>query len=121
MDSRLPDSDELYCEAQSDGERHPYDSCQSFSALRERGCFGRSTYDMSMESRYAAKCDNAKALITAKNSSTHYFSIDSVDWWKTLPAEVIPISDGVYSDESREIAAAERAPTLRLLCFASPA
>ena len=103
-----PNGGELYCETSSGGERHPYDSCESFSELRDKGCFGYSMYDISMESRFAAVCAKVEALSGAEHSSEHYFSLESADWWQTLPAEVIPMSGGIHSGESWAIAKQRR-------------
>ena len=103
-----PKGGELYCESSSGGERHSYDSCESFFELRQNGCFGYSMYDISMESRFAATCAKVAALSGAQHSTEHYFSLESADWWQTLPAEVIPMSGGIHSDESWAIAKQRR-------------
>ncbi|MDX1488095.1 MAG: hypothetical protein R3268_07845 [Acidiferrobacterales bacterium] len=108
LSNEYPDGGELYCETPAGGERRPFNSCETFSALRDDGCFGYSTYDMSLESRYAAMCELSAALMTAEEPKSNYFSLDSSDWWRSLPAEVIPMSGGVYSEESWNIAAARR-------------
>ncbi len=108
LKNSAPDSGELYCKTPSGGERHPYDSCDSFSELRDNGCFGYSMYDISMESRFAAMCAKVDALSSAHHSSEHYFSLESADWWYTLPAEVILMSGGIHSDESWAIAKRQR-------------
>ena len=91
---------ELYCKNSSGGERHPYDSCESFSKLRDQGCFGDSMYDIGKESWFAATCAKVEALSDAQHSTEHYFSLETADWWQTLPAEIIPMSGGIHSDES---------------------
>jgi hypothetical protein len=108
LDSMFPEGGELYCESSSGGERIPYDSCEIFSQLRDQGCFGYSTYDMSMEMRYESMCSKKSALVTARDSQENYFAFESADWWKPLPAAVIPMSGGVYSGESWEIASSRR-------------
>lgn len=65
-------------------------------------------YDISMESRYAATCAKVEALVNAETSSKHYFTLESADWWQALPAEVIPMSGGIYSDESWDVAKQQR-------------
>ncbi len=108
LKSNAPTGGELYCETTAGGERHPYDSCESFSKLRDKGCFGYSIYDIRMESGYSAICAELEALSDAVPSSKHFFDIQSADWWRALPAEVIPVSGGIYSDESWEIAKRRR-------------
>jgi len=65
-------------------------------------------YDISMESRFAADCAKVEALSGAVQSSEHFFRIESADWWQALPAEVIPMSGGIHSDESWDIAKQRR-------------
>jgi len=101
-------SGELYCKTESGGERHPFGSCASFSALKEKGCFGYTTIEIKNEMRVNAQCSTAHALATSQGATTHYFATDSAHWWKALPAEVIPMSGGIYNDESWDRAAAER-------------
>ena len=59
---------------------------------------------MSMESRYSDLCKEIEKFKNAKPATANYFKIDSGDWWKSLPAEVIPMPGGIYSDSSWEIA-----------------
>jgi hypothetical protein len=53
-------------------------------------------------------CSKKSALVTARDSQENYFAFESADWWKPLPAAVIPMSGGVYSGESWEIASSRR-------------
>ncbi len=98
----------LYCEEYPGNRRVEFDNCQSFSLLKNRGCFGSSTYEMIVESRYAAMCDKIITLQKAKTPKVSYFDIESSDWWRTIPAEIIPVSGGIYSDESWKKAQLER-------------
>lgn len=66
LNTQGPDGAELYCETPSGSERHPYDSCESFSALREQGCFGYTTFDIGWELSYAATCAKVEALANAE-------------------------------------------------------
>jgi len=61
-----------------------------------------------MEIRYESMCGMMSALASAKDSNLHFFSIESADWWKTLPADLIPMTGGIYSDRSWEKAVAKR-------------
>ncbi len=99
---------ELYCETASGGEHQWFDSCASFSDLRERGCSGYTMSDIQFESAYAARCATMEALENAEESAIYYFALDSADWWQAVPAEVIPMSGGVYSEEGWELARQER-------------
>lgn len=98
----------LYCKENSKEKRVEFKSCQSFSALKEKGCFGDSTYDMGVESLYSQVCVEIKTIGKAASSKVNYFDLESSEWWKTIPAEVIPMSGGIYNDESWEIAKIER-------------
>ena len=98
----------LYCRAESSGERHWFDSCDSFSALRERGCAGETRADVQFETSYAALCAEMEALKNAEEAETNYFGMHSAYWWTEVPAEVIPISSGMYTDEVYELVRQER-------------
>lgn len=96
--SELLEGGKLYCETESGGERHPYNSCESFSALREQGCFGYTTIEISWEIRHEATCAKIKALALATSTPSHYFTLELANWWEPLPAELIPMSGGLRSD-----------------------
>ena len=96
--SELLEGGKLYCESESGGERHPYNSCESFSALREQGCFGYTTFEISWEIRNEATCAKIKALTLATSTPRHYFNLELANWWEPLPAELIPMSGGLRSD-----------------------
>jgi hypothetical protein len=98
----------LYCEENSIGKNIEFKNCESFTALKKKGCFGYSTYAMSVESRYSMVCGEIDAIKKSSSSKINYFELESSDWWKSIPAEVIPVSGGVYSDESWKIAKLKR-------------
>ncbi len=98
----------LFCENDSGGVSEDYRSCKSFYNLKERECYGRTTLEMNWEYRYADICQEIEALEQASISTIDYFDLESIDWWKTLPAEVIPLRGGIYTQESWEKQNAER-------------
>lgn len=63
---------------------------------------------MHLEMRYESMCSMMVALAAAKDSQKSYFLFQSADWWKAIPAAVIPISGGIYSDAWWKEAAAKR-------------
>jgi len=77
-----------------------YRSCTSFYSLREKGCQGYKQRDMNEEARYELLCRDIKALDRASVASTTYFDVEATDWWKSIPAEVIPYRGGLYSKDA---------------------
>ena len=106
--SKVQSGGVLYCEENSIGKKIEFKSCESFTALKKKGCFGNSTYAMSVESRYSMVCGEINTIKQASSSKINYFELESSDWWKSIPAEVIPMSGGIYSDESWNLAKLER-------------
>ncbi len=98
----------LLCEMESSGERYWFDSCASFSALRERGCSGETYADIQTETIYAARCALIEAIESGKETETDYFGLHSRYWWTEVPAEIIPPSSYAYSEEGSELARQER-------------
>jgi hypothetical protein len=96
----------LYCE--DDNKMVDFNNCHSFLALQEKGCYGNSTYDMSKEMTYSNMCAEVRQLKMATQAKVSFFEVDSTDWWKSVPATIIPMSGGIYSDESWNIAKLER-------------
>jgi hypothetical protein len=94
---------QLYCEYGSGGKHEEFNSCKSFLLLQKKGCFGYSTAGISMKIWYSDLCKEIDTLKRAKPATTNYFKINSDDWWKYLPAEVIPMPGGIYNDSSWEI------------------
>ncbi len=95
---------ELYCEDATGEKRQPFNSCDGFEKLRERGCYGYTTYEINSELRYADACETIKVLRASNKAAIHYFDLISENWWRSLPAEVIPMPGGIYSDESWDAA-----------------
>ena len=88
----------LYCpDLESDKQ---FSDCKSFESLREKGCYGYSTAAMRMESRYSNNCMELNNLRKAKTPKQNFFDLSTKIWWQELPADIIPISGGVNSDES---------------------
>lgn len=77
-----------------------YKSCKSFYNLQKNECFGVTTFDMSRESFYKTNCNQIDILKKAKNADKNYFNLNSSDWWKELPASIIPMPGGIYTDKS---------------------
>lgn len=88
----------LYCPDKNIEE--PFIDCKSFESLREKGCYGYSTAAMRSESRYSNNCLELDKVRTAKSPKQNFFDINNKTWWKELPASIIPVSGGVYTDES---------------------
>jgi len=106
--SKVQSGGTLYCEDNSIGKNIEFKNCESFTTLKKQGCFGYSTYAMSVESRYSIVCSEINTIKKASSSKVNFFALDSPNWWKSIPAEVIPMSGGIYSDESWNIAKLER-------------
>jgi len=98
----------LYCKNESGGTRQNFNSCESFQSLLNKGCFDYSTAGIKMKAGYSKLCEDLKVLNTANPVSTIFFNFNFDYWWKDLPAEIIPMSGGVYSDDSWEIAKIQR-------------
>jgi len=91
----------LYCE-DSSKRRDAFNSCKSFHSLQKRGCYGSTTYEMGNEINYKRICKKIAAIGKATSSSMHFFNLDSKEWWKSLPASIIPIPGGIYNDQLLE-------------------
>ena len=98
----------LYC---PDGEEKSFENCTTFTALREQGCYGYSTAERRMEANYSDNCLELESLSSAQSFKENFFDLETKDWWKWMPAEIIPVSGGIYSDESWR-AAQKRRDTL---------
>ncbi|TQV71102.1 hypothetical protein FLL45_22510 [Aliikangiella marina] len=88
----------LYCPDKN--SETAFADCRSFEILREQGCYGYSTAAMRSESRYSDNCLELNKLRNTQTPKKSYFVLDNKTWWQDLPATIIPISGGVYSDES---------------------
>lgn len=99
---------ELYCEDAPGEKRQPFNSCDAFAKLREQGCYGYTTYEINSELQYSEACETIKVLRASNKAANHYFDLTSEKWWRALPAEVIPIPGGIYSDESWNAASKAR-------------
>ncbi len=92
----------LSCEkdAEENFEIVEFNSCDAFFELQEKGCFGHTTLDMNVEHWYMGVCNEIEAFKQASVSAVDYFDLDAPDWWKRLPAEVIPMPSGIYTQEA---------------------
>lgn len=95
----------LYCEELPDrAKRQPYRNCREFKALKSKACFGNSTYDMAMEMRFAKACAELALIEQTSAPKVNFFDLTSGNWWWAIPAELIPMSGGIHSDEGYELA-----------------
>ena len=95
----------LYCEDLPDTAQHQsYRTCSEFKALKTRKCYGYSTYDMAMEMRFENACAELALIEQTSAPNVNFFDLTSGNWWWTIPAELIPMSGGIYSDEGYELA-----------------
>lgn len=99
---------ELNCEDASGEKWQPFNTCAAFEALRERGCSGYTMHEIKSELRYAKVCKTIKILRASNKAAKHYFDVSSENWWRALPAELIPMPGGMYSDESWDAASKAR-------------
>lgn len=98
----------LYCEDISPAVREEFSSCKSFNSLRERGCYGYTSYEISREINYSDLCDKLNIARQANPSNISFIDIKSDNWWKKLPAEIMPVSGGIYNTELWEVAQDDR-------------
>lgn len=94
------DGGNLFCDDSRDGKRTKFNNCKEFSILRKNGCFGYTTPEIKHESYYANNCKKINAMQKGKMVTKHFFDFSSPNWWKPLPAEIIPLPGGIYSDDS---------------------
>ena len=99
----------LFCKSENDGKHIRFENCKEFSILREQGCFGYTTIEIKQEANYRKLCEEISVVKQGQTVATNYFDLSSPDWWKALPAEIIPMPAGIYSDESWNIAETELA------------
>jgi len=90
----------LFCESKEGGKREKFDSCKHFTVLQDQGCYGLSTPEIGFELWYASNCEEIEAIKQARNVNTNYFELNHPNWWRSLPAEIIPMPGGIYSEES---------------------
>lgn len=93
---------ELLCVSEKSKERIKYKSCEQFLNLQEQRCYGDSTLWMSRSLGYRKLCKEMKILRNGQTVTTNFFDLNSSDWWKSLPAEIIPLSAGIYSERTLE-------------------
>jgi hypothetical protein len=98
----------LFCKSKGGGESFKYGNCADFKSLKKKGCYGYTTREMGAEITYEGICDEINAIKRAGPATIDYFNPNAQGWWKSLPAEIIPISGGAYSDDSYAQAKAER-------------
>ena len=103
-----PDLYTLYCEKKDgEGVRVEYDSCKALRSLQKKGCYGLSTLEIKMELWMSDLCDFRSELLMLRPASSSFFDLDSEDWWREIPAELIPLHGGVYNDELWDMAVKE--------------
>lgn len=56
---------------------------------------------MILEYSYRDTCKEIEMLQGASVTDREYLILEDNDWWKSIPAEVIPMRTGIYSQESR--------------------
>ena len=98
----------LYCHTPDGGEDVAYSDCETFYELKDRGCYGWNTVDINREYSYDSLCQELTFIGQVRESSVDNFNLESPDWWKSLPASVIPGRGGIYSEEGVEQARIER-------------
>ena len=75
-------------------------SCAEFTKLREKKCYGSTTYGMYREEHYSNLCYTIKLINSSTNGKRTFFNTTLIDWWKEIPVEIISIPGGIYTDES---------------------
>jgi len=74
--------------------------CKKYNLLKNRGCAPvSSTLGLKQDQWYNSNCDEIENLSKARAFKVNYFNLNSPDWWKFIPADVIPVSGGIYNDE----------------------
>ncbi len=106
--SKVQSGGTLYCGDRENGKHIEFKSCQSYVSLIKQGCFSQSKSEMIFNSSYPEICSEIKALKNASVSKINYFDLNSSDWWEPIPAEVIPMPGGLYTDSSWEHAELQR-------------
>lgn len=90
---------QLFCE-NSHNEKIKFSNCPKFQQLQNQGCYGATTYEMAVEMNYVDICAQINLIKNAHSFEQQYFQLDSPHWWQQLPAEIIPMGGGIYSEES---------------------
>jgi hypothetical protein len=90
----------LYCPDIEGEKHHKFNSCKDFMLLQNQGCFGYATPEIAVELRYKETCDEIEAVKQVRPVNVNYFNLNSQDWWKLLPAEIVPMPGGIYTDDS---------------------
>jgi hypothetical protein len=54
---------------------------------------------MHKEQSYSDLCEELKLLKNAKPTPINYFEIKSNNWWKSIPAEIIPVTGGMGTQQ----------------------
>jgi ankyrin repeat protein len=96
------DGGTLNCGGEEGGDNSEYNNCKDFAALKKKGCYGSSMADMKGELSYQNTCQEIDRLKQARPVDKSYFKLNSPDWWKSLPAELIPMRGGLYDNEDDE-------------------
>lgn len=90
---------QLFCE-NSHNEKIKFSNCPKFQQLQNQRCYGATTYEMAVEMNYVDICVQIDLIEKAHSFEQQYFQLDSPHWWQQLPAEIIPMRGGIYSEES---------------------
>ncbi|MEL7022654.1 MAG: hypothetical protein AAGL69_02840 [Pseudomonadota bacterium] len=104
LEADIASGGQLFCESDSGGQNQPYDNCEIFHALREQGCYGYTTFDIGREINYESTCVKRERLREGQLHKRHFFALTTNDWWRSLPAEIVPLPGGIYSDNSYDVA-----------------
>ncbi|WP_105199155.1 hypothetical protein [Pseudoalteromonas sp. T1lg10] len=104
----IEDGGEFFCpDADTQGSLRKYASCDEYSALIKRGCYGKSREEFGRELVYGAACAELTLLDQVKVAKENHFDMDSANWWHHIPASIIPLPGGIESDEMKQQAQGE--------------
>ncbi|UAJ72049.1 hypothetical protein IQE94_13175 [Synechocystis sp. PCC 7339] len=101
LNERESEGGQLFCK-NSPNEKIQFNNCSKFQQLRSQGCYGATTYEIAVEINYVDVCAQIDLMKKAHSFDQQYFQLDSPHWWKQLPAQIIPMRGGIYSEESWE-------------------
>ncbi|WP_105212951.1 hypothetical protein [Pseudoalteromonas sp. T1lg22] len=104
----IEDGGEFFCpDVDGEGSLIRYASCEEYSALTKRGCYGKSREEFGRELVYGAACAELTLLDQVKVAKENHFDMDSANWWHHIPASIIPLPGGIESDEMKQQAQGE--------------
>lgn len=87
----------LSCPGDSGWEDKKYSDCISFYALKDIECYGYSTPAIYRERAYDEICNLINLMDQIATSELDSFDLDPDNWWKNLPAEIIPVRGGTFA------------------------